>query len=224
VAVGSVKANLGCASEMQYRRWRRVTFSKSLTGNGKHHPGPSGFFTRGVDGPDMDVRDAILERRSVRSYADRPLSRETIETVLDSVRMAPSASNRQDWRFVVADDEATIQVLYEAAEQQDFVLEAGAVIAGVATDPETEMTCGMRAGVVDVSIALDHLMLRAAEEGLGTCWLGAFDQDESREILGVSEDEEIVALLTIGYPQARLRKVEKDRKPLDEVVSYVTGE
>ena len=172
----------------------------------------------------MDVRDAILERRSVRSYADRPLSRETIETVLDSVRMAPSASNRQDWRFVVADDEATIEALYEAAEKQDFVLEAGAVIAGVATDPETEMQCGMRAGVVDVSIALDHLMLRAAEEGLGTCWLGAFDQDESREILGVPDDEEIVALMTIGYPETALRKTDKDRKSLDEIVSYVSGE
>ncbi|MFT4889444.1 MAG: nitroreductase [Halobacteriales archaeon] len=169
----------------------------------------------------MDVRDAILERRSVRSYTDRPLPRETIETVLDSVRMAPSASNRQDWRFLVADDEGTIEALYEAAEQQEFVLEASAVIAGVATDPETEMQCGIRAGVVDVSIALDHLMLRAAEEGLGTCWLGAFDQDESREILGVPEDEEIVALMTIGYPQADLRTVDKDRKPLAEVVSFV---
>jgi nitroreductase len=169
----------------------------------------------------MDVRDAILERRSVRSYADRPLSRETIETVLDSVRMAPSASNRQDWRFVVADDEETIEALYHAAEEQDFVLEAGAVIAGVATDPETEMTCGMRAGVVDVSIALDHLMLRAAEEGLGTCWLGAFDQDRSREILGVPDEEEIVALMTIGYPDRELGKVDKDRKPLEAVVSYV---
>ena len=169
----------------------------------------------------MDVRDAILERRSVRSYADKPLSRGTIETVLDSVRMAPSASNRQDWRFLVADDEGTIEALYEAAERQEFVLEAGAVIAGVATDPETEMQCGIRAGVVDVSIALDHLMLRAAEEGLGTCWLGAFDQDESREILGVPEDEEIVALMTLGYPQADLRTVDKDRKPLAEVVSFV---
>jgi nitroreductase len=169
----------------------------------------------------MDVRDAVLERRSVRSYADRPLSRETIETVLDSVRKAPSASNRQDWHFVVADDEETIEALYEAAQQQEFVLEAGAVIAGVATDPETEMTCGMRAGVVDVSIALDHLMLRAAEEGLGTCWLGAFDQDESREVLGIPDDEEIVALMTIGYPESDLRTVDKDRKPLDEVVSYV---
>jgi len=194
---------------------------KSLTGKGKHRPRPSGFFISAVDGSAMDVRDAILERRSVRSYADRPLSRETIETVLDSVRMAPSASNRQDWHFVVADDEETIEALYEAAQQQEFVLEAGAVIAGVATDPETEMTCGMRAGVVDVSIALDHLMLRAAEEGLGTCWLGAFDQDESREILGIPEDEEIVALLTIGYPESDLRTVDKDRKPLDEVVSYV---
>jgi nitroreductase len=139
---------------------------------------------------------------------------------MESVRMAPSASNRQDWEFLVVDDHATKEKLYSAAEQQEFVREAPVVIAGVATEPDKEMTCEVRPGTVDLSIALDHLTLQAAEEGLGTCWIGAFDQNKTKEILELPEDHKVIALMPLGYPTYELKKGQKQRKPLEDILTY----
>lgn len=168
----------------------------------------------------MDVEEAIRYRKSVRSYRDRNIPREKIEKVMDSVRMAPSAGNRQDWRFVIVTDEGKMEEVYGAANRQDFVKEASAVIAGVTTDPEDEMSCGISAGIVDLSIAMDHLTLKATEEGLGTCWLGDFDQSEAKNTLGIPEEYEIVALIPIGYPEEPLRGESKSRKALTDIISY----
>lgn len=111
----------------------------------------------------MDVKEAIQKRRSVRSFDERKVSRSKIEELMESIRMAPSASNRQDWEFLVVDDHATREKLYSAAKRQEFVREAPMVIAGVATEPGKEMTCEVRPGTVNLSITLDHLTLRAAE-------------------------------------------------------------
>ena len=168
----------------------------------------------------MDVKDAIQKRRSVRSFKDRKVSRSKIEELLESVRMAPSASNRQDWKFLVVDDHATREKLYSAAKRQEFVREAPVVIAGVATEPDKEMTCKVRPGTVDLAIALDHLTLQAAEEGLGTCWIGAFDQKKTKEILNLPKEYKVIALMPLGYPNHELKKGKKQRKPLKAIFSY----
>jgi len=168
----------------------------------------------------MDVKEAIQKRRSVRSFKDRKVSRSKIEELLESVRMAPSASNRQDWEFLVVDDHVTREKLYSAAKRQEFVREAPVVIAGVATDPKKEMTCEVRPGTVDLSIALDHLTLRAAEEGLGTCWIGAFDQKKTKEILKLPKEHKVIALMPLGYPTHKLEIGKKQRKPLEKILKY----
>ena len=168
----------------------------------------------------MDVEEIITRRRSVRSYKDKKVPRSLLEEVMDSVRLAPSASNRQDWKFVVVDDEEIKEELYKSANEQDFVRQAPVVIAGVATNPDEKMSCQVNAGTVDVSIALDHLILRAAEEGLGTCWIGAFDQEKTRDILNVPKDKKIIGLITLGYPTYDLTKNTKSRKELKEILSY----
>ncbi|MFP4588527.1 MAG: nitroreductase family protein [Candidatus Bipolaricaulota bacterium] len=168
----------------------------------------------------MEVEKAILARRSVRSYRNKDVSRDLIEDIMDSVRMAPSASNRQDWRFVVVDQKSLKDKLFQLAGRQQFVQEAPVVIAGVSTDPGDLMTCGISAGIVDVSIALDHLTLRAAEEGLGTCWIGAFEQAATKELLEIPGDCEIVSLMTLGYPEKELGEISKQRHGLEEIVSY----
>lgn len=168
----------------------------------------------------MDVGNAILARRSVRSYQDEEIPQEKLEKVLNSVRMAPSAYNKQDWKFVVVRDEETKEKLYESAKKQSHVKEAPVVIAGVSTEPEDMMSCGVPGGIVHLAIALDHLSLKATEEGLGTCWIGAFYQDKAKEALEVPDECEIVSMMTLGYPQEPLKKREKDRKGLEEVVSY----
>ncbi len=168
----------------------------------------------------MEVEEAIRKRKSVRAYRKEKIPREKIEKILDSVRMAPSAKNKQDWKFVIIDDEDEKEQIYKAANKQRFVKEAPVVIAGIATEPEFMMSCDIPGGIVDVSIALDHLTLKAAEEGLGTCWIGAYDQEEAKKILEIPEDHKIVCLMTLGYPKKSLDKTEKRRKNLKEIIYY----
>lgn len=168
----------------------------------------------------LDVEKAILSRRSVRSYKDKEIPRKKLEDIIDKVRMAPSAKNRQDWKFVIVKDEKKKKELCDKAIKQSFVREASAVIAGVNTETEYRMSCGIPAGIVDVSIALDHLTLKAAEEKIGTCWIGSFDQEKSKKILDIPNEHRIVALMSIGYPKRELKKGQKNRKSVGEVISY----
>ncbi|HWQ19704.1 MAG TPA: nitroreductase family protein [Methanotrichaceae archaeon] len=148
----------------------------------------------------MELMEAIRTRRSVRSYLDREVEDDKLSRVLEAARLAPSASNRQNWRFVVVKDSSTRRKLSVAARGQAFVAEAPVVIAACGTDMNYIMTCGQAAYTVDVTIAVDHMTLAAASEGLGTCWIGAFYEDQVKEILGIPRDVRVVALLPLGYP------------------------
>ena len=165
----------------------------------------------------MDVMDAIRDRRSVRSYRDIPVEEEKLMAVLDAGRLAPSARNMQDWRFIVVRDRATRQKLAEAARDQQFVGEAPVVIAACGTS-DLIMTCGQPTYVIDAAIAVDHMTLAAHSLGLGTCWIGAFYEDRVREILGVPPNIRVVALLPLGYPAQSARAT--PRKSMDEIVAY----
>ena len=92
------------------------------------------------------------------------------------------------------------------------------VIAAVATDLEFTMPCGIQSYAIDVAIAIDHMTLAAVDEGLGTCWIGAFSQEKVREILNVPDQYRVVALLPLGFP--RKERAHKPRKPLNEIVYY----
>jgi nitroreductase len=144
--------------------------------------------------------EAIRTRRSVRSYLDREVEDDKLRRVMEAARLAPSARNLQNWRFVVVKDSSTRRKLSEAARGQSFVSEAPVVIAACGTETNYVMTCGQAAYTVDVTIAVDHMTLVAAAEGLGTCWIGAFYEDQVKEILGIPQDVRVVALLTLGYP------------------------
>lgn len=148
----------------------------------------------------MNVYEAIKTRRSIRSYLDMAVEEDKLQRVLQAARLAPSASNLQEWRFVVVRDAQTRKKLMEAAKGQRFVGEAPVVIACCAKTDQHVMTCGQMCYPIDVAIAIDHMTLAAVEEGLGTCWIGAFFADQVREILGIPENVPVVELLTLGYP------------------------
>ena len=122
----------------------------------------------------MDVFTAITNRRSVRAYKDSEVEDEKLQKVLSAARLAPSASNRQEWKFIVVRDRETRKKLARAALGQSFVAQAPVVIVACGTETERVMTCGQSTYTVDVSIACTHMILQAFELGLGTCWLGAF--------------------------------------------------
>ena len=164
----------------------------------------------------MNIYKAIKERRSIRSYQDKPVPEEVLIRILETARIAPSGNNRQPWKFVVVTDKETRKRLAEAANNQHFVGEAPVIIAAVGLHPEKVMSCGIPGDPVDVAIAIDHMTLAAVEEGLGTCWIGAFSQEKACEILRVPSSFKIIELLTLGYPADSLRA--KVRKSLEEIV------
>lgn len=165
----------------------------------------------------MDVMDAIRHRYSVRNYRDRRVEPDKLERILEAARLAPSASNRQEWRFVVVQDADTRQRLMKAAKNQAFVGEAPVVIACCAATDSHVMTCGQTCYPIDVAIAIEHMALAATAEGLGTCWIGAFYEDQAKEILGIPKGVRVVELLALGYP-ASPAPASKDRLRLDEIV------
>jgi len=168
----------------------------------------------------MDVMQAIRQRRSVRLYEDRAVEEEKLQQVLEAGRLAPSARNMQEWKFVVVRDEALRQKLAEAASGQRFVAEAPVVIVACAAEHDHIMSCGHPSHLIDVAIAVDHMTLAARALELGTCWIGAFDQDKVRRILGIPDTVEVVALLPLGYP-GRWPEA-RPRKSLEEIVCYDT--
>jgi nitroreductase len=166
----------------------------------------------------MNVYDAIKTRRSIRNYQDKPIEDDKLLRVLEAARLAPSASNWQEWRFVVVRDAGIRQKLMKAAKGQAFVGQAPVVIACCAQTDQHVMTCGQKCYPIDVAIAIDHMTLAAVEEGLGTCWIGAFYADQVREILGIPQDVPVVELLTLGYPAAVPEP--RSRLSMDEIVKY----
>jgi nitroreductase len=167
----------------------------------------------------MDVMEAVVSRKSVRAYLDRAVEKEKLDRVLEAARMAPSASNRQEWRFVVVTDAEKRRRLAEEAAGQRFIAEAPVLIAACAQSDGKIMRCGQACYPIDVAIAIDHLTLAAVAEGLGTCWIGSFDPELVRQILGIPKEIVVVELLPLGYPEDP-RAVAKSRLPMETIVHY----
>ena len=166
----------------------------------------------------MDVIDVIRKRRSIREYADKAVEKDKLHRVLEAARLAPSARNLQEWRFVVVTDPDRRRQLAEAANAQEFVARAPVVIACCAEHDNLVMRCGQLAHPIDVAIAIDHMTLQAVAEGLGTCWIGSFYEDQVKQILGIPEAVAVVELLTLGYAAGPPRPLE--RVPLDTLVHW----
>jgi nitroreductase len=166
----------------------------------------------------MDVFEAINRRHSVRSYKPTEVEEDKLKKVLEAARLSPSASNRQDWKFIVVRDKETRKKLAKAAFGQSFIGEAPVVIVACGTEPKAMLSCGQPTHTIDVSIACAYLILQACELGLGTCWIGAFSQEETKKILNIPEEAKVVAITPLGYPNQG--PSQKFRKRLDQIVCY----
>ena len=166
----------------------------------------------------MDVFEAIKNRRSIRRYKDKPVEEEKLNRVLEAARLSPSAKNMQEWKFIVVKDYDTRKKLVKACKNQHFVAQAPVVIVACGMNTDYVMTCGQPAYTVDVSIAFSYLILEAYNQGLGTCWLGAFYEDEVKKILNIPDNVRVVAITPIGYPEYEPQPT--SRKSLKEIVCY----
>lgn len=167
----------------------------------------------------MTVMETIKLRKSVRSFEDRPVEEEKLTSLLEAARLAPSASNRQEWRFVVVREAEMRGKLGSAANNQAFVGKAPVVFACCAESDNHRMSCGQLCYPINLAIAIDHIALAAVELGLGTCWIGAFQEDKVKALLGIPDEVRVVELLVLGYPEDPGPK-EKSRKPLDSIVHW----
>ena len=170
----------------------------------------------------MDVIEAIRTRRSIRQYKTDAIPSDVLEKVTEAMRLAPSACNYQPWRFILVTHDDLRRQVARACHNQMFLAEAPVIVVGCGRlDQAYGRMGGSRDSVeVDVAIAFDHLTLAAAEAGLGTCWIGAFDEDKIKELLDIPAKVKVVTLTPLGYPEREdlLRPIgPTDRKPRSEV-------
>lgn len=166
----------------------------------------------------MNFLELVKERRSVRAYLPQEVEAEKIDYLLECGRLAPSACNRQPWRLIVVRDEARRKALRTAYDREWFGQAPVCIVVCVDDSEAWTRSCDGRChSDVDAAIVAEHLVLAAAEQGLGYCWVCAFDPARCTEALGIEAPLRPVALLPIGYP-APAAASPKNRKPTDEIV------
>ncbi len=165
----------------------------------------------------MTLLDTIRKRYSCRAYQERPIEQEKLDTLFEAARLAPSAKNMQDWRFVVVTDKETKHKVAQTTNKPQVFEKAGVIIAAC-SNSDYIMTCGQAIGPIDIAIALEHIALQAAELGLATCWIGSFYPEKVRTILGIPDDIAIIELMTVGYPADKPKQ--PSREPMEKIVCY----
>jgi len=173
-------------------------------------------------------------RRSVRKFSDRPVERDKLEACLEAARLAPSADNFQPWRFLVFDDPEKKQALADAVFTGAYaytrpLAKAPVIVCllikeSVLVNKVAAAVTGTQLQWVDAGIAGEHFVLAAAEQGLGTCWIGWFNGKALLQYLGLKgKGYKSVCLLAVGYPEKEPEPREPKRKPLSDIVSWNSG-
>lgn len=172
----------------------------------------------------MDFYDVIEQRESIRDYdSARPLEQEKLNRILNAGRLAPSAGNRQPWRFLVISSDHMLKKVRKCYHR-DWFRKAPhiLVVAGHIADAWVRQYDGYNSLETDLTIAMDHMILAAENEGVGTCWIAAFDPDVLNEALSLKSDEMVYAITPLGYPGKGFRKKgHKGRKPLEDIVTFL---
>ncbi len=175
--------------------------------------------------PLSSLDDILRFRRSVRAYDPTPVGPEQIRSLLEAARLAPSACNSQTWRFVVVSQPAAISRICREAMRpvipNRWLSQAPLLIVGCAKRDIVANRIGSRiTGTeyyqIDMGIAMEHMVLKATEMGLGTCWIGWFREDRIRQILVIPGRIKVCALLAVGYPKNEPQK-RRSRKPLERL-------
>jgi nitroreductase len=163
----------------------------------------------------VKIIEEIVDRRSVREYSDKTVDPEKLNRILEAARLAPTARNQQDWKLILVKNPDIKEKLVESASpQQQFLKSAPILIVACALNPDYVMRCSHPAFLIDLAIVLEHVALQAVREGLGTCWIGSFDEAKAKKVLGIPQEIRIVQLMCLGYPAqtppARRRKAIQD--------------
>ena len=166
----------------------------------------------------MQFTELITKRYSVRAYKPDPIEDQELQQVLEAARMAPTAANMQPFQLIVVHTRGREEELRRIYDREWFTQAPLIVVACGIPSQAWVRHDKANYGVVDVAIVMDHLILAAADQGLGTCWVGAFEPQAARQVLGIPEDVDPIVMTPLGYPADQPGP--KVRKPLDELVRY----
>ena len=169
----------------------------------------------------MNFLDLVKKRYSVRSYEERQIENEKMEYIMECVRLAPSAVNFQPWHFYVVTDSERLDAL-KSTYKREWIQSAPCIIVACANHEESwhRRSDNKDHADIDLAIAIEHLCLAAAEQGLGTCWVCNFDAALCHEVMAMPENVEPIALIPIGYtPDAEVP--EKKRKTMEDICTYL---
>lgn len=169
----------------------------------------------------MELLEAIRGRRSIRAFKPQDVPDEVVEQLVDAARHAPSAGNLQPWEFIIVRTLEQKRMLAEAARQA-FVEEAPVVIVVCADENRASMGYGIRGKALyciqDTAAATQNLLLAAYALGLGTCWVGAFNEDDTRKALKLPSGIRPVAMIPVGYPAKT--PAARSRRPLSQIIHH----
>jgi nitroreductase len=177
----------------------------------------------------MEFSDVIKFRTSIREYSEKPVENEKIQYVLECARFAPSWMNKQSVRFIIIKDKETISLIAKTSLINRWLKTAPVLIIACGDPIVSNTHNNIEYYIVDVSIALEHLILAATEIGLGTCWINEFHEKDVKKLLEIPKRIRVVALTPLGYPAGTKGITEtitatlfkgKRRKTLDEIVHH----
>ena len=196
--------------------WKCVTLCQNLTNNRKKY---------------MAFLDLVKQRYSCRSYQEKSVEQEKLDYVMECVRFAPSAVNKQPWMFRIVKNEADKAKLQECYNREWFQTAPMYIICSILHDEEWVRSDGKHHGDIDIAIAVEHLCLAATEQGLATCWVCNFDAEKCKQLFAIADSEEPAVLIPIGYaadePKEKggTRDVDNiagghQRKEIEEIAKY----
>jgi nitroreductase len=172
----------------------------------------------------MEFQELIKYRESVRDYdPTRAVPQAILRRILEAGRLAPSAANRQPWKFLMISSKEMLQKVHVCYAKDWFRAAPHIlIVAGKREDAWTRRYDGYNSLETDLTIAMDHLILAAANEGVGTCWIAAFDPQILRTALNFKENEVVYAITPLGYQHTGYQhKVKKERKEFEGVVKFL---
>lgn len=164
----------------------------------------------------MNFLELVNSRYSCRAYKALDVEREKLDYILECVRLAPSAVNRQPWKFRIISNDEDIAKIRQCYHREWFQTAPMYIMASILHDQEWVRSDGKHHGDIDIAIAVEHLCLAATEQGLATCWVCNFKADICKDLFVLPENEEPAVIIPLGYAGDELRP--KTRKPLDEII------